>query len=63
VAVKIPRLGGVVDAEGGAALLCGVEALVEALGPDDAPHPTMSIGTVRATVRHPNFANAHPCLF
>jgi hypothetical protein len=52
----------VVDAEGGAALLCGVEGRVEALGPDDAPHPTMSIGTVRATVRHPNFANAHPCL-
>jgi len=40
-----------------------VEGRVEALAPDDAPHPATSIGTVNsATARHPNFANAHPCL-
>jgi hypothetical protein len=51
----------VLDKDGGAALLCGVEGRVEALAPDDGPHATMSSGTVRPTARHPNFTNAHPC--
>jgi len=61
---EVSRAGGVMDVESGATLACGVEGRVEALGPDDAPQPAMSIGTVRsATARRPNFANAHPCLF
>jgi hypothetical protein len=51
------------DVDDGSALLVGMEGRVEALGPADAPQPAVSIATVRATARHPNFANAHPRLF
>jgi len=59
LAAKVPVVGGVLDKDGGAALLC--EVRLDALAPDDGPHATMSSAMVRATARHPNFANAHPC--
>jgi hypothetical protein len=42
---------------------CEVEGEVDALAPKDGPHPKIRIDTVRATARHPNFANVYSCLF
>jgi len=44
-----------------AALGRGVGGRVDALAPNDCPHPTRSIDTVRAMARHPNFLNVCSC--
>jgi hypothetical protein len=57
----VSEVGAALSVDAGASLVCGVEGRVDALAPNDGPHPRISIDTVRAMARHPNFVNVYSC--